>query len=111
MRELLVVALAVVAASGFAYRLHRLRFGGPIADVAGQALLGVGLGLLALAAAHGVAWARWVALGFAVIFAVVVMPVWVLAVLIPLRPGAIDLAFTVLYWAALGVVAVAAVLA
>jgi hypothetical protein len=38
------------------------------------------------------------------------MPVWVLAVLIPLRPGWVDYAFTTIYWLALGVI-VAAVLA
>ena len=47
----------------------------------------------------------------AALFALLAMPVWVLGVLLPLRPRAIDYTFTVCYWAALVVTAVAAFLA
>ncbi len=39
------------------------------------------------------------------------MPVWVLAVLIPLPPGPIDYAFTGAYWATLIVIGVASIAA
>jgi hypothetical protein len=105
----LAAALALNAALGFGYRVYRLSKGGPMADVVGQAILGVILLGLAGAAAAEAGWARWPALGYALLFGVVVMPVWVLAVLIPLRPQAPDYAFTVGYWMCLIVIAVAAI--
>jgi hypothetical protein len=110
-RFVLVTALAVNAALGFGYRVFRLAKGGPLGDAIGQAVLGVLLVSMALAIGLGVAWVRWVALGYALAFGLAVMPVWVLAVLLPLPPRAPDYAFTAAYWLALGVIAVAAVAA
>jgi hypothetical protein len=107
----LVGTLALNAALGFAYRVYRLTKGGPMSDVIGQAILGMVLATLALGAALGHAWARWGALVYAVVFGVVVMPIWILAVLIPLRPRAPDYAFTGIYWFALLAIAVAALFA
>lgn len=107
--NLLVAALAVNAATGFGYRVYRLTKGGPIGDVWGQAILGVALALVAAGIALGVGWLRWVAFGYALLFGVLVMPVWVLGVLLPLRPRAVDYVFTVTYWVLLGVIGVAAV--
>ena len=104
----LVAALVVNAALGFGYRVLRLTKGGPMADVAGQALLGAVLVALAAGAAAGSSWARWGALAYALLFGLVVMPVWTLAVLIPLRPGASDYAFTAVYWTMLVVIVIAA---
>lgn len=109
-RDILVVALVLNAVVGFGYRVYRLSKGGPIADVWGQAILGGLLTLGALLVGIGVTWVRWIALIYAVTFAIVVMPVWVLGVLLPMRPGAIDYAFTAFYWVALLVVGVAVVL-
>lgn len=106
----LVIVLGVNAAIGFGYRVFRLTKGGPMGDVVGQAVLGVILAGLAVAIGLGAGWARWVALVYALLFGIVVMPVWVLAVLLPLRPGALDYAFTATYWMALGAIATAAVL-
>lgn len=105
----LVVLLGVNAVVGFGYRVFRLTKGGPLSDVIGQAILGLVLVGLALAAATGAGWPRWVALIYALLFGVAVMPVWVLAVLIPLEPRWIDYAFTAVYWAALVGIAVAAI--
>ena len=106
----LATALVVNAIIGLAYPVYRLSRGGPMGDVRGRAVLGVLL--VAVAALLFVAeWPRWVALGYGVLFAVVVMPIWVLAVLIPLRPGPIDYAFTVTYWSTLILIAVSALLA
>ena len=110
-RAVLVTALALNATLGFGYRLFRLTKGGPLGDVVGQAVLGAILVAMAIGIAVGVGWVRWVALAYALGFGLVVMPVWVLAVLIPLSPRPLDYAFTVAYWIALGVVAVAAVAA
>jgi hypothetical protein len=110
-RAVLVTALAVNATLGFGYRLFRLTKGGPLGDVIGQGVLGAILFAMALGVAVGVGWVRWVALVYAVAFGLVVMPVWVLAVLIPLPPRPSDYAFTIAYWLALGVIAVAAVAA
>ena len=107
-QAVLVVALAANAALGFAYRLHRLARGGPVADAIGQGLLGVLLAGLALAVASGAGWSRWVALAYGIVFGLVVMPVWVLAVLIPMRPGALDKAFAAVTWGLLATVVVAA---
>ena len=108
-RVVLVAALAFNAAVGLGYRVYRLTKGGPIADVWGQALLGTVLALVAAAIGLGATWPRWIALVYAVLFALVAMPVWVLGVLLPLPPRAIDYAFTVVYWLALIVIAVAAI--
>ena len=106
---ILAGALGVNAATGFGYRVYRLAAGGPLGDVIGQAILGALLAVLAVATAMGAGWARWAALIYALLFGVAVMPLWVLAVLIPLRPGWLDYAFTATYWLALAVI-VAAVL-
>ena len=110
-RNLLVVALGFNAAIGFGYRVYRLSRGGPIADVWGQAILGLFLVGIALGLALDVLWLRWVALAYAALFALVVMPIWVLGVLLPLRPGPVDYAFTVAYWLTLIVIGAAAILA
>jgi hypothetical protein len=107
----LAVALAANAVLGLVYRIYRLAKGGPAADVVGQAVLGLLLATLAALIATGTDWARWTALAYGLLFGVVVMPIWVLAVLIPMRPGALDYAFTVAYWAVLVVVVVASIAA
>jgi hypothetical protein len=104
----LVGALAINAVLGFAYRLFRLARGGPLGDVVGQALLGVLLGGLAALVATGVAWSRWVSLAYGLLFGLAVMPLWTVAVLIPLRPGGLDIGFTLLYWASLVVIVISA---
>ena len=106
----LVVALGLNAVIGFGYRVYRLTKGGPIADVWGQAILGALLVGTAIGLALGAGWLRWFALVYAVLFALLVMPIWVLGVLIPLRPGAIDYAFTATYWVALILIGLATVL-
>jgi hypothetical protein len=108
-RFVLVAALALNATLGFGYRVVRLTKGGPMGDVIGQAVLGVLLVSMAVAIGLGIGWMRWVALVYALAFGLAVMPVWVLAVLLPLPPGPPDYAFTAAYWLALGVIAVAAV--
>jgi hypothetical protein len=107
-QTVLVVALALNAALGFGYRVYRLAKGGPLADVIGQAILGVALAGLAVAVGLDVDWARWPALVYGLLFGLVVMPIWTLAVLIPLRPRRPDYAFTILYWVNLFVIAAAA---
>lgn len=107
----LAVLLGMNAAVGFGYRVYRLTKGGPISDVIGQAILGAVLIGLAIAAATGAGWPRWVALIYALLFGVAVMPVWVLAVLIPLEPRWVDYAFTAVYWAGLVAIAVSAIAA
>ena len=104
----LIVALGFNAVAGFGYRVYRLTKGGPLGDVTGQAILGLLLGATAVAVAADQGWATWVALIYGVLFAVVVMPVWTLAVLLPLPPGAVDYAFAVVYWAALVAIVIAA---
>jgi hypothetical protein len=37
-----------------------------------------------------------------------VIPLWTVAVLIPLRPGGLDIGFTVLYWTSLAVIVASA---
>lgn len=105
----MVVALFVNAIAGLGYRTYRYTRGGPIADVWGQAILGLFLGGLAIGIANGIEWLRWPALIYAGLFALVAMPVWILGVLIPLPPRAIDYAFAGLYYAGLLVIAVAAI--
>ncbi|HEU4480424.1 MAG TPA: hypothetical protein VFS18_00940, partial [Actinomycetota bacterium] len=63
---------------------------------------------LAILIAVDVEWARWPALGYALLFGIVVMPIWTLGVLIPLPPEAPDYSFTALYWGTLVLIAVAA---
>jgi hypothetical protein len=105
----LALALALNAVLGFGYRVYRLSMGGPIGDVVGQAILGVLLLALAGGVAVGGGWPRWPALVYGLLFGLVVMPLWTLAVLIPLSPGRADLAFTALYWVTLAVVVAASI--
>ena len=107
----LAALLGVNAVIGFGYRVFRLTKGGPVSDVIGQAVLGVILIGLAVATAAGAGWPRWAALIYALLFGVAVMPVWVLAVLIPLQPRLIDYAFTAVYWMGLAAIAIAAIAA
>lgn len=93
-----------------AYRIYRLKKGGPKADAIGGAVLGAALCLLAILVWQDIGWARWPAAAYAVLFAFVVMPIWTLAVLIPLPPGAPDWTFTTIYWGSLVVIGVAALL-
>lgn len=106
----LVAALAFNGVLGFGYRVYRLAKGGPMADVTGQAILGVLLMGLAAAVALEMSWARWAALAYAVLFGIVVMPIWVLGVLIPLPPKAPDYLFTALYWLTLITIGISAIL-
>jgi hypothetical protein len=106
----LIVALAVNAVAGFVYRVYRLSKGGPMSDVIGQAVLGALLAAFATAIALDAGWARWAALAYGVVFGAIVMPIWVLAVLIPMRPGRIDYVFTGAYWALLALTVLAAIL-
>jgi hypothetical protein len=108
-RTILIVALALNASLGFTYRVYRLSKGGPMGDVIGQAILGAILAGLAVCAGLGGDWPRWPALVYALFFGLVVMPVWVLAVLIPLPPRRIDYGFTAVYWLTLVAIAVAAI--
>lgn len=110
METLLIGSLCAVAALGLCYRAYRATRGGPVTDVWGQAVLGVGLGLLALGVANDVIWSRWAALIFSIVFTILVMPVWVVGVLIPMRPGTIDYAFAAAYWVGLITIGVAAAL-
>jgi hypothetical protein len=105
---LLITVLLANALLGFGYRLYRAAKGGPLADAVGQAILGALLVAVALGVGAGWSVARWGALAYGLVFGVVVMPVWTLAVLIPMRPGALDVLFTVAYWIGLGAVVVAA---
>lgn len=107
----LAVALALNAALGFGYRVYRLTKGGHLGDVIGQAVLGVLLLGIAAAVVLDQGWAVWPALGYALLFGAVVMPLWVLAVLIPMGPRALDYAFTAMYWVLLALIGVAAVAA
>ncbi len=105
------IALAFNAAAGFGYRVYRLTKGGPVGDVIGQAILGAMLAALAIAVVLDYGWARWSAVIYALLFGVAVMPVWVLAVLIPSEPRVPDYGFTVAYWCALVLVVISALLA
>lgn len=105
-----MVALALNAVLGFGYRVYRLAKGGPLADVTGQAILGLLLGGLAIAVALDAGWARWGALAYALLFGIVVMPIWVFAVLIPLPPGRTDYLFTAAYWLTLITIGISATL-
>lgn len=79
-------------------------------DVIGGVILTIFLAILALVTAAGGGWARWPALAYALLFALIVMPVWTLAVLIPLPPEAVDYAFTALYWTTLVAIGLAVVM-
>lgn len=107
-RLLLVGFLGLNAVLGFGYRAYRLTKGGPLGDVTGQAILGLLLGGIALGVAAEQGWARWAALVYGVLFGLIVMPLWTLAILIPMRPEKIDYAFTAVYWTTLVVIVVAA---
>lgn len=107
-RIVLIAGLLLNAAAGLGYRVYRLDKGGPKSDVVGQAILGALLAGLAAALVLGAGWPRWAALAYGLLFGVVVMPLWVLAVLIPLRPRAIDYAYTGVYWTVLILIVVAA---
>lgn len=109
--NVLIAALLTNAGLGLGYRVYRWTKGGPKTDVWGQAVLAFLLVALAVGLALGAEWLRWPALGYAVLFGFLAMPVWVLGVLLPMRPRAIDYAFTATYWALLLVVGVSAVLA
>ena len=107
----LIVALVANGILLFGYRVWRLAKGGPTYDVIGGALLALALGGIAAGFAAGAEWLRWAALLYAALFALVVMPIWTLAVLIPMRPGPLDVAFTAIYWASLILIGAAAILA
>lgn len=107
----LIASLVINAALAFGYRVFRLSKGGPVADVIGQGVLAVLLIAIAASVAAEVGWARWPALVYAAFFAVVVMPIWTLAILIPMDPRTPDYAFTATYWGTLVLIGVAAVLA
>ncbi len=106
-RAVLIGALLLNAALGLGYRIYRLFKQGPLSDVIGQAILGALLLLCAFGVAAASSWAQWGALAYGLLFGIVVMPVWTLAVLIPLRPQLIDYAFTGVYWSSLALIVVA----
>lgn len=95
----LALGLGVNAGLGFGYRAYRLTKGGPLGDVIGQGVLGLVLAALAVGVAADQSWARWGALIYGLLFGIAVMPLWVLAVLIPSDPKRVDYAFTAVYWA------------
>jgi hypothetical protein len=107
-RTTLVVGLSINAALGFGYRVYRLSKGGPMADVWGQAFLGVLLAADAALVSAGEGGARWVALGYGLVFGLAVLPVWILGVLIPMRPQVPDYIFTAVYALGLLLIVVAA---
>ena len=107
----LVATLVINAALALGYRVYRLSKGGPMADVIGQGVLAFILVATAGAIAGGIGWTRWIAFGYALLFGLIVMPIWTLAILIPMEPRRADYAFTAIYWGSLFLVGVAAVLA
>ena len=100
-RIALIVLLVLNAGLGLGYRIFRLTKGGPLGDVVGQAVLAVLLAATVVGLSVGWDVARWIAVVYGALFALVVMPLWTLAVLVPMRPGRIDLAFAIGYWGAL----------
>lgn len=108
---ILVGALVVNAALAFGYRVFRLTRGGPMADVVGQGILATLLLATALGYAAGADWLRWIAVIYAAVFGAIVMPIWTLAILIPMEPRPVDYGFAVTYWGSLVLVAVAGVIA
>ncbi len=109
-RVVLIGGLALNAVLGFGYRVYRLSRGGPLGDVLGQGVLAVLLLGIVVALSLGAQWARWVAMTYGLLFALVVMPLWILAVLIPLGPRAPDYAFAAVYWMTLVLIVIAALL-
>ncbi|MQB01002.1 MAG: hypothetical protein GEU78_12030 [Actinobacteria bacterium] len=107
----LAITLVVNAVIGFAYPVYRLSRGGPMGDVTGRAILGILLLAIAGFLSGDNDWPRWAALVYGAFFAAIVMPIWILAVLIPMRPTAIDYAYTTAYWLTLLLIALAALLA
>lgn len=107
--SVLVVMLAANATLVFGYRVYRLSRGGPLADAIGGAVLAALLAATATGVAAGAGWVRYVAMAYGILFGIAVMPVWILGVLIPMRPGPVDYAFTALYWSSLIVIVVAAI--
>jgi hypothetical protein len=107
-QAILAAALATNAVVLAGYRIYRFTKGGPRADATGGAVLSALLVALAILVMNDVSWARWAALVYGLVFAVVVMPIWVLGVLIPLPPGPLDYSFTGIYEATLVVVVVGA---
>jgi hypothetical protein len=110
-RSILIVLLALNGAVVFGYRVYRLTKGGPMADALGAAILAAIVAVLAIAVAAEAGWGRWGALFYSALFGLAVMPVWTLAVLIPMRPRLPDYVFTAVYWASLLGIAGAAVVA
>lgn len=104
----LILALALSAALGFGYRVYRLSKGGPLEDAIGGAVLATMLVAIGVLVGAGAGWARWAALVYAVLFGVIVMPIWILGVYIPARPGPLDHAVVGAYWLSLVAVGVAA---
>lgn len=78
-------------------------------DAVGGAVLAAGLFAVALAFASGVSWVRWMALGYALLFGIVVTPIWVLAVFIPARPTMLEHIVIAIYGITLVVVGVSAI--
>ena len=109
-QAILVGGLIANAVIGLGYRIYRRTKGGPIGDVWGQAVLGGLLVAVAIGVALGATWLRWAGFAYAVLFGLLVMPIWVLGVLLPMRPRAIDYSFTITYWAVLIAIGVAALL-
>ncbi len=81
-----------------------------MADVVGGAVLAILLILSAIFVGQGAGWVRWPAFAYALLFGLVVMPVWTLGVYLPSRPGAGDHVVIGLYWASLVSIGVAALL-
>lgn len=105
----MVVSLIVSGVLAFGYRLYRMRKGGPTPDAVGGAVLAVGLAGVAIAFASGTLWVRWIALGYALLFGLVVTPIWVLAVFIPARPRPWETLVIVAYWISVATVGVSAI--
>jgi hypothetical protein len=110
-RVVLASALAINAVLGLGYRVLRLARGGPMSDVVGQAILATLLAGLAIGVLGGAGAAMLGGLLYGAFFGLVVMPIWTLAVLVPMRPGPLDYGFTAVYWSLLGVIVIAAVAA
>lgn len=108
---LLVAGLVLNATAGLGYRIYRHSKGDPRSDVIGQSILGALLLLTALGIVGDSRLATVVALGYGLGFGLVVMPLWTVAVLIPLRPRRIDYGFTLVYWSALGLIVIASIAA
>jgi hypothetical protein len=110
-RVVLASGLAINAVLGLGYRVLRLARGGPVSDVVGQAILAALLVGLAIGVLAGLGAATVGGLVYGAFYGIVVMPIWTLAVLLPMRPGPLDYAFTVVYWSLLALIVIAAVAA